>query len=166
MLITGKISVVRALLYIVVQCAGATAGTASLKSLLSEEVQGGLGHTSLTHVQPLQGLGIEFFLGFILIFTIFGVCDGNKPGKIGFFYLAILSLFGTAALFSELILFCSDSKFVGPLAIGIAVTVGHLGTIKYTGASMNPARTFGTAVIRNDWENHWVRLCAFAHYCC
>lgn len=85
MLITGKISVVRALLYIVVQCAGAVAGTASLKSLLPETLQNSVGHTSLTNVQPLQGLGFEFFLGFILIFTIFGVCDGNKPGKISFY---------------------------------------------------------------------------------
>lgn len=92
MLITGKISLVRALLYIVFQCAGATAGTASIKALLDESLHGGLGHTKLyvgetivngtiPAVTPMQGLGLEFFLGFILIFTVFGVCDGNKPGK-------------------------------------------------------------------------------------
>lgn len=83
MLITGKISLVRALLYIVFQCAGATAGTASLKALLHEDFHNNLGHTMLADkVAPMQGLGLEFFLGFILIFTVFGVCDGNKPGKV------------------------------------------------------------------------------------
>lgn len=50
----------------------------------------------------------------------------------------------------------SESKFAAPLAIGLAVTVGHMGAVKYTGASMNPARTFGTAVITNIWDSHWV----------
>lgn len=92
MFITGKISLVRALLYVVFQCAGATAGTASIKALLPEGLQGALGHTQLfvdtlntadkaNDITPMQGLGLEFFLGFILIFTVFGVCDGNKPGK-------------------------------------------------------------------------------------
>lgn len=82
MLVTGKISLVRALLYILLQCLGAVAGTASLKSLLPDAYHNGLGHTNLAaDFTPLQGLGLEFFLGFILIFTVFGVCDGNKPGK-------------------------------------------------------------------------------------
>lgn len=83
MLVTGKISIVRAILYIIVQCAGAVAGSASLKSLLPDAYHNGLGHTILApELTPVQGLGIEFFLGFILIFTVFGVCDENKPGKL------------------------------------------------------------------------------------
>lgn len=75
-------SLVRALLYIVVQCIGAVAGTASVEALLPEAYHNGLGHTTLaTEVTTLQGLGLEFFLGFVLIFTVFGVCDGNKPGN-------------------------------------------------------------------------------------
>lgn len=82
MFVTGKVSLVRAILYIVAQCAGAAAGSASLKALVPEIYQGALGHTNLARdVQPLQGLGIEFFLGFILIFTVCGVCDANKPGN-------------------------------------------------------------------------------------
>lgn len=79
-------SLVRALLYIVVQCIGAVAGTASVKALLPELLHNGLGHTTLSaDLTPLQGLGMEFFLGFVLIFTIFGVCDANKPGNCSLF---------------------------------------------------------------------------------
>lgn len=129
LLVAGKISVVRAVLYVVAQCAGAVAGTASLKSLLPEAYQNGLGNTGLKEsVQEMQGLGIEFFLGFILVLCVFGVCDENKP----------------------------DSRFVAPLAIGMTVTLGHLGVVEYTGSSMNPARSFGTAFIGDNWANHWI----------
>lgn len=36
------------------------------------------------------------------------------------------------------------------------VTLGHLGAVNYTGSSMNPARTFGTAFVTGQWENHFV----------
>lgn len=81
-MITGKVSLVRALLYILVQCTGAVAGSASLKAVLPDIYHSGLGHTTLApEFTPLQGFGMEFFLGFVLIFTVFGVCDGNKPGS-------------------------------------------------------------------------------------
>lgn len=34
---------------------------------------------------------------------------------------------------------------------GLAMCGGH-----YTGASMNPARSFGPALINWDWQQHWV----------
>lgn len=51
---------------------------------------------------------------------------------------------------------CIDSRYTAPFAIGMSVTLGHLGTINYTGASMNPARTLGTAFAANVWDAHWI----------
>lgn len=128
MLAAGNISILRAALYILIQCCGAVAGTAALYALLPDTVENP-GHTQLAAgLRPLQGLGIEFFLGFLLVFCVFGVCDENKP----------------------------DSRIVAPLAIGLTVALGHLGAIGLTGASMNPARTFGTALVQGAWQNHWV----------
>nr|BAK32937.1 aquaporin [Belgica antarctica] len=132
LLAAGKVSVLRAVFYIVAQCAGAAAGVASLNALVSGVAGAGprgLGHTSLSMgVSEFQGLGFEFFLGFVLVLVVFGVTDENKP----------------------------DSRFIAPLAIGLTVTLGHLGTVSYTGSSMNPARTFGTALITGNWEHHWI----------
>lgn len=44
------------------------------------------------------------------------------------------------------------------MAIGLTVAFGHTAMIDYTGASMNPARTFGSAVMTGDWKNHWVGI--------
>lgn len=71
---TGKVKPVRAVLYIIAQCAGAAAGSGLLKALTPERAAGKLGVTGLgTDVTPLQGFGIEFFLGFVLIFVVCGV---------------------------------------------------------------------------------------------
>lgn len=127
LLVAGKISFVRAIFYIIGQCLGAIAGTASLWVLLDNPLDG-YGHTNFEKISVYQALGFEFFLGFILIFCVFGVCDENKP----------------------------DSRYIAPLAIGLTVTLGHLGVVSYTGSSMNPARTFGTAFVGGEWQNHWV----------
>ncbi|KAJ0181211.1 hypothetical protein K1T71_003296 [Dendrolimus kikuchii] len=126
---TGRVKPLRAILYVIAQCAGAAAGSGLLKALTPEKVAGKLGVTALgTDVTALQGFGIEFFLGFVLIFVVCGVCDPNKP----------------------------DSKSTAPLAIGLTVTLGHLLAVDYTGSAMNPARSFGSALVANDWADHWV----------
>lgn len=48
-------------------------------------------------------------------------------------------------------------KVLAPLPIGFAVFMVHLATIPITGTGINPARSFGAAVIFNDekaWDDH------------
>ncbi|KAK6641188.1 hypothetical protein RUM44_012897 [Polyplax serrata] len=130
-LVTGKIPVIKALFYIIVQCLGAVAGSAVLKALTPDDpkIQGNLGLTLVNpKLSPVQGFGVEFFLGFVLVMVVFGVCDSNR----------------------------NSVHIPAPLAIGLTVGMGHLATIEMTGSSMNPARTFGSAVIANIWTDHWV----------
>ncbi|XP_049804995.1 aquaporin AQPAe.a isoform X1 [Schistocerca nitens] len=129
MLVTGNITILKGLLYIIAQCVGSITGSAILKALTPPEKAGSLGLTNVAEsVTPVQGFGVEFFLGFVLVLVVFGVCDVNKP----------------------------ESKGFAPLVIGLTIAMGHMAAVDYTGSSMNPARTLGSAVIANEWENHWV----------
>jgi len=125
----GRVSIIRGLLYVVSQCIGAVAGSAVVKALTPEAYQGALGNTALqADMTVSQGLGIEFFLGFVLVIVVYGVIDPNK----------------------------ANDKTPAALVIGLTVTLGHLACVDYTGSSMNPARSFGSAVVSSGWDNHWI----------
>jgi len=137
-LVAGKIKPIKATLYIIFQCLGAIAGAAILKSLIPEvlltdtETYGNyLGMTTPNDAIPVgvaQAFGIELVITFVLVLTVFGACDDLR----------------------------NDVKGSAPLAIGLSITACHLVAIRFTGSSMNPARTFGPAVIMNIWKEHWV----------
>lgn len=127
--VTGDIKLLRAIFFIVVQCIGAAGGSALLKVATPDDKVGTLGLTNISpQITQLQGLLMEGVLTFLLLFVIHGVCDPRRK----------------------------DIKGSAPLAIGLAITAAHLCGIQYTGSSVNPARSFGPAVIMNIWENHWI----------
>lgn len=53
-----------------------------------------------------------------------------------------------------------DTKAVGQLAAIISVMVNPLWGGPISGASMNPARSFGPALINGNWEHQWLYLIA------
>ncbi|EFJ06342.1 hypothetical protein SELMODRAFT_135642, partial [Selaginella moellendorffii] len=111
------------------QLFGAIMGAAILRWSTPGPWVGALGAHDLSNgVYPGQGFIMEFMLTFVLVFVIFGVAvDRRGPGVIA------------------------------PLPIGFAVLVDHLVGVPFTGASMNPARSFGPAVVSGAWSaSFWI----------
>ncbi len=44
----------------------------------------------------------------------------------------------------------------GPLTIGLAVLIAHFALFAVDGCSINPARSFGSALISGHWDDFWV----------
>lgn len=86
-----------------------------------------LGATVPLHGNWLQSLLLETILTFILMFVILG-SGLDRRAHIGFAGLAIGLTVGL------------EAAFMGPI----------------TGASMNPARSLGPAVVGGIWQHHWV----------
>nr|XP_057924295.1 aquaporin-4-like [Doryrhamphus excisus]XP_057924296.1 aquaporin-4-like [Doryrhamphus excisus] len=128
MMVTKKIGLVKGLLYVLAQLFGSVAGAGLLFSVTPESKRGGFGVSSVGEISPGTALVVELVLTFQLVFTIFATCDSKRT-----------DLGGSASL-----------------AIGLSVTIGHLMGIPYTGASMNPARSFGPAMVKLQFKNHWV----------
>lgn len=108
---------------------------------------GGLGLTTVSELlTPLQGLLVEAIITFVLVLVIHACIDEKRNDVKGSVPLAI----GLTITLCHLTAVC----FIGK---GHAVwDIDNLLQIKYTGASMNPARTFGPAVVTGVWESHWV----------
>ncbi|KAJ3103741.1 hypothetical protein HDU96_009161 [Phlyctochytrium bullatum] len=50
----------------------------------------------------------------------------------------------------------SKATFLAPLLIGLYVFLAHLPSITLDNTSLNPARSFGAAVLSGYWSFHWV----------
>ncbi|CAN9506357.1 unnamed protein product [Ophioblennius macclurei] len=129
MVVTRKQSLAKGVFYVVAQCLGAVAGAGMLYLITPHAMRGSLGVTMINSNMTLgQGFFVEMLITFQLVFTVFATCDQRR----------------------------TDMKGSASLAIGIAVVIGHLIAIPYTGASMNPARSFGPALVMMRFKDHWV----------
>lgn len=57
------------------------------------------------------------------------------------------------------------ATFIAPVGIGLALFIGELVGVYYTGGSLNPARSFGPCVVNGQWDpEHWI-YCKFFRSC-
>ncbi|KAM5336771.1 aquaporin-5 [Glossophaga mutica] len=130
LLVGNQISLLRAVFYVVAQLVGAIAGAGILYGLAPISARGNLAVNALSNnTTPGQAVVVEMILTFQLALCIFSSTDSRRTSPVG----------------------------SPALSIGLSVTLGHLVGIYFTGCSMNPARSFGPAVVMKRFSSaHWV----------
>lgn len=129
--VTKRLGTLHSILYCLGQLLGAIAAAYILAALLPESVwrPAALGATDLApDFTRMQGMLIESLVTFFVVFVFFAT-KSEASGTL--------------------------SK-AGGFAIGLAISMGALFAQPFTGASMNPARTFGPALAARHWINHGV----------
>lgn len=120
MLVSGKMGIKDFIGYIIAQFAGATAGAGILSYFFGSNAslgQNGYGAASALGIGLGQALVVEAILTFVFIITILGVTSKG------------------------------DFNSVTGLVIGLTLTLVHILGIPFTGTSVNPARSFGPALL-------------------
>ena len=131
-LATRRIEPLMAAIYILAQLAGAVLAAYALKAIFPADVTAAtrLGGQSIAlDVTTGQAILCEFLATFFLTFVVFGTAVDPRAPKVGGF------------------------------AIGLTVTADMLAIGTLTGGSMNPARSFGPAVVTGIMEAqsiYWV----------
>ncbi|MBL0870441.1 MAG: aquaporin [Phycisphaerales bacterium] len=135
LVVAGKQTPVQAAVYIVAQLLGAACGAGMLQLLLTPEIANSqaaklgatIGALTTTEGATLRVIGMEAIMTFALMFVVLSAAVDERGGKLG------------------------------ALAIGVTVTGCILAGGYWTGASMNPARSFGPAIC----GSHWVMFHAY-----
>lgn len=131
-LATRRIEPMMAVVYWIAQFLGAIVAAYILKALYPPQIVAvtRLGGQSISaDINLLQAVFLEAIATFFLVFVVFGTAVDPKAPKVGGF------------------------------AIGLTVTAGILAIGPLTGGSMNPARSFGPAVVTHIFEGqtaYWV----------
>ncbi|KAK9278248.1 hypothetical protein L1049_027811 [Liquidambar formosana] len=126
-LVGRRISLMLAFYYWVAQLLGAV-----VAALLLRVTTGGMrpiGLTVSSGVSAVNAMLLEMVLTFGLVYTVYATAIDHRRGALG---------------------------TVAPLAIGLIVGANILVGGPFDGASMNPARAFGPALVGWRWKNQWV----------
>lgn len=136
--VAGKIESLRATLYVVAQLAGAAAGAWVLSVTIPKSIwkTSSLGATLVGTGARSAGFTTEKDVLMEAVLTFF----------------LVLVVFGTA--FDERGTFRSIAGF----GIGLIIAVDILVAGPITGASMNPGRSFGPALVSGNWKDFWIYI--------
>ena len=135
--VTRKMSLFRCACYVIAQCLGAVLGAAFVRSLspdLFDTTRGAINAVNRSHpfISTWTAIGGEMLGTALLVFTVCAAADVGRE---------------------------KENKYVGaltPLNIGFAVLCAHMALLNIDGCSINPARSFGSALVAGRWEDHWV----------
>ncbi|XP_042498732.1 aquaporin TIP1-1 [Macadamia integrifolia] len=123
----GNITLLRGILYWIAQLLGST-----VACLLLKFATGGLTTSAFalsSGVGVWNALVLEIVMTFGLVYTVYATAVDPKKGSLG---------------------------TIAPIAIGFIVGANILAGGAFDGASMNPAVSFGPALVSWTWTNHWV----------
>ncbi|KAJ6346134.1 hypothetical protein OIU78_008711 [Salix suchowensis] len=152
-LLTGLISLSKAIIYILAQCVGGVFGALALKAVVDGEIEKtfSLGGCTLTVVAPGpngptvtgletgQALWLEIICGFVFLFASGWMAFDQRQAKA----LGRVNVFIIIGIVLGLLVFISTT---------VTATKG------YAGAGLNPARCLWPAIVRGGhlWDGHWV----------
>ncbi|KAK1265408.1 Aquaporin TIP1-3 [Acorus gramineus] len=125
--IGGNITLLRGILYWIAQLLGSV-----VACLLLKISTGGLETSAFSlsaDVSVWNALVFEIVMTFGLVYTVYATAIDPKKGNLG---------------------------VIAPIAIGFIVGANILAGGAFDGASMNPAVSFGPAVVSWTWTSHWV----------
>jgi aquaporin TIP len=86
-------------------------------------------HGVAAGLNPVAGLVFEIIITFGLVYTVYATAADPKKGSIG---------------------------TIAPIAIGFVVGANILAAGPFSGGSMNPARSFGPAVVSGNFADNWI----------
>jgi aquaporin related protein len=125
--LAGQLPWIRALFLIPSQLLGAISAAALVSCIFPGPISS-VNTTLFPGVSIVQGLFIEMFLTSLLIFIVL--------------MLAIEK---------------SKDTFIAPIGIGLTLFVAELAGVSFSGGSLNPARSFGPAVVGGGFVGyHWI----------
>ncbi|HEX8724564.1 MAG TPA: aquaporin [Gemmatimonadaceae bacterium] len=127
--VARRLSPSHAVVYVVSQCAGAVLAALALKALFPPAAAHEArlgGQWVAANVGMGRAIVLEAIATFFLVFVAFGTLVDSRGPKVGGF------------------------------AIGLTVTAGILAIGPLTGASMNPARSFGPALVSGNFDGHLI----------
>lgn len=123
----GQITVLTGLFYWIAQLLGAI-----VASYLLKVVTGGMAvpiHGVAAGVGAAEGVVMEIIITFALVYTVYATAADPKNGALG---------------------------TIAPIAIGFIVGANILAAGPFSGGSMNPARSFGPAVVSGNFAGIWI----------